>query len=245
MRPSWMTIFGSCLVLLSLALYLAHYLIFRDAEHIFVFFLGDLAFLPVEVLLVTLVLHRLLENRERRSKFRKLNMVIGAFFSEVGTWLLAYISDADLDLEEIRSSLVVKGDWPGQEFSAVSMRLKGHSFEVSMDKVDLPSLKKFLATKRDFLLRLLENPMLLEHESFTELLHAVFHLTEELESRPRLDDLPEADLEHLRKDLMRIYRLLVMEWLDYMMYLKESYPYLFSLAMRTNPFDQSASPILR
>jgi hypothetical protein len=136
-----MTIFGSCLVLLSLALYLAHYLIFRDAEHIFVFFLGDLAFLPVEVLLVTLVLHRLLENRERRSKFRKLNMVIGAFFTRLGH---GFLPTYRMQIWTLRRYVKPCGerDWPEQEFSAVSMRLKGHSFEVSMDKVDLPSLKK-------------------------------------------------------------------------------------------------------
>jgi hypothetical protein len=30
-----------------------------------------------------------------------------------------------------------------------------------------------------------------------------------------------------------------------MEYLKVNYPYLFSLAMRTNPFDRQASPILK
>lgn len=35
--------------------------------------------------------------------------------------------------------------------------------------------------------------------------------------------------------------LLINEWLDYMKYLKANYPFLFHLAMRTNPFDRSAS----
>ena len=43
--------------------------------------------------------------------------------------------------------------------------------------------------KRDFLLRLLENPNLLEHDSFANLLLAVFHLTEELAQRRDLDRL--------------------------------------------------------
>ena len=36
--------------------------------------------------------------------------------------------------------------------------------------------------------------------------------------------------------------MLIIEWLAYMKHLKESYPYLFSLAVRTNPFDPAASP---
>jgi hypothetical protein len=111
--------------------------------------------------------------------------------------------------------------------------------------VDLDGLQKFLAEKIDFLLRLLENPMLLEHESFTDLLWAVFHLTEELGARGKLQALPQSDYEHLAGDMKRIYGLLVYEWLNYMEHLKSNFPYLFSLAMRTNPFDQEASPIVR
>jgi len=93
---------GISLVLASTALYLSHYLIFRDPHHIFIFTIGDIAFVPIEVLLVTLVIHRLLSEREKRSKLEKLNMVIGAFFSEVGTELLTYFPDFDPKLEEIR-----------------------------------------------------------------------------------------------------------------------------------------------
>jgi hypothetical protein len=91
----------------------------------------------------------------------------------------------------------------------------------------------------------LENPVLLEHESFTELLRAVFHLTEELAVREDLQKLPHTDYAHLAGDITRSYVLLVHEWLDYMKHLKDNYPYLFSLAMRTNPFDQNASVIVK
>ncbi|OQC68906.1 MAG: hypothetical protein BWX50_01111 [Euryarchaeota archaeon ADurb.Bin009] len=30
-----------------------------------------------------------------------------------------------------------------------------------------------------------------------------------------------------------------------MEYLQKNYPYLFSLAMRSNPFDETASPVVR
>jgi len=40
-----------------------------------------------------------------------------------------------------------------------------------------------------------------------------------------------------------MYRNLATRWVDYMRYLNGDYPYLFPLAMRTNPFDQNASVI--
>ena len=50
---------------------------------------------------------------------------------------------------------------------------------------------------------------------------------------------------HLEGDIVRIYRLLVLEWVNYMRYLQSNYGYLFSLAMRMNPFDPEASPVVR
>ncbi len=86
---------------------------------------------------------------------------------------------------------------------------------------------------------------MLEHETFTELLRAVFHLKEELLNRGELKGLPGSDLEHLEGDVKRAYSLLVYEWIAYMEYLKINYPYLFSLSMRTNPFDREASAVVK
>jgi hypothetical protein len=57
--------------------------------------------------------------------------------------------------------------------------------------------------------------------------------------------LPDTDRQHLAGDVKRVYNLLVHEWLNYMQHLKDNYPYLFSLAMRINPFDQDASVIVK
>ena len=73
---------------LSGVVYYVHYLIFRDVHHIFIYMIGDLAFLPLEVLLVVLIIERVLARREKQDKLEKLNMVMGAFFTEVGNHLL-------------------------------------------------------------------------------------------------------------------------------------------------------------
>lgn len=244
-RFRWKGILGISLIVLSFLLYLFHFLVFRDAHHIFIYLIGDIAFLPIEVLFVTLIIHRLLSEREKRTRLEKLNMVIGTFFSEVGTTLLTFLSDFDPQLENIRKELIVKSDWSEKAFKALSKRLKGYDYAVEIKRLDLADLRAFLIGKRDFLVRLLENPTLLEHEYFTDLLRAVFHLTEELEYRKEITGLPDTDYDHLSGDIKRSYLLLVHQWLAYFRYLKDNYPYLFSLAMRTNPFDTSASPIVQ
>jgi len=243
-RFQWEILLGAALLGLCTLLYVFHFLIFRDTHHIFIYLLGDLAFLPAEVLLVTLIIDRLLSRRERKSRLEKLNMVIGTFFSEVGTELLTYFSDCDPLIEKIRKDLVVKADWTDPEFARVKERLPLHDYSVDTHTIDLASLRSFLLRKREHLLRMLENPALLEHESFTDLLRAVFHLTEELENRKTVIDLPKQDLAHLGGDIRRAYSSLVVEWLAYMQHLKNNYPYLFSLSMRTNPFDETATAII-
>ena len=240
-RLNWQIVFGLSLVLLSAILYLVHYAIFRDTHYIFNYLVGHLAFLPIHVLLVTLVIHELLKIREKRAMLRKMNMVIGAFYSEVGSRLLKSFPEFDLHYDKIRENLVITDDWSALQFSGVGESLKSYDYKIDSQKGDLEDLKGFLIERRDFLLGLLENPNLLEHESFTDLLWAVFHLTEELAHRPDVKQLSVTDYAHLSGDIKRAYVLLISEWVSYMKHLKDNYPYLFSLAIRTNPFDPDAS----
>jgi len=244
-RPSWIVLLGISLVALSVVLYLIEYEIFGDARHIATYFLGDIAFLPIEVLLVTVIIHSLLGEREKRERLQKLNMVIGAFQSEVGTKLLSLLAKADPGLDAIRTDLALDKDSAGSRLARLEVHLRGRNPKMDMERTNLAELRDFLAAKRDFLLRLLENPNLLEHESFTDLLQSVFHLTEELVSREDLGALPASDRQHLAGDMARVSSYLAGAWLDYMKHLEKNYPYLFSLAVRTNPFDRDASPIVR
>ncbi|MGE5254887.1 MAG: potassium channel family protein [Planctomycetaceae bacterium] len=187
----------------------------------------------------------MLSRREKLARMKKLNMVIGVFFSEAGNQLIRIFALADPGFEEIRKGLIITENWNHEDFLKVNAHLRGLKYGVEVSRTDLAALKGFLLKQRDFLVRLLENPTLLEHESFTDLLRAVFHLAEELAYREDPSQSPGTDRAHIGGDINRAYRLLVHQWLDYMEYLKMNYPYLFSLAMRTNPFDRQASPIIK
>jgi hypothetical protein len=187
----------------------------------------------------------LIAKREFRMRMQKLHVIIGLFFSEAGTALLRYFTSFDAQISHIKRELLVSNNWSNEKFAAINKRLEGHEYNVDVKQEDLTELRNYLLEKGNLLLRLLENPLLLEHESFTELLIAVFHLREELISRENLEHLPEKDILHLAGDIKRVYVSLAHQWLDYMKYLKDHYPYLFSMAMRMNPFDTAASPVVR
>ena len=146
----------------------------------------------------------------------------------------------------MREELLAKGGWSEKKVSTLSERLNQHDYTLEIQHEDLSQFKLLLREKKDFLLRLLENPNILEHESFTDALRAVFHLTEELDYRENFETLPDSDRAHLAGDMKRVYRLLAHQWLFYMEHLKKNHPYLFSLlAIRMNPFDRNPSPIVQ
>jgi hypothetical protein len=236
----WEFVFGTALILSSVALFGVHYAIFGDMHHIAIYVIHDIAFLPAEVVLVTVVLHRLLEAREKKHLMGKLNMVIGVFFGEVGTELIKRLSASCDGVDEFRADVVPANSWTAKEFAEAHRRVARREFAIRPDREALAGLGEFLAGKRQFMLALLENPNILEHESFTSLLWAVFHLLDEISRRADLAAIAPSDLAHIAGDAKRVYGQLVAQWVAYMGHLKREYPYLFSLAARTNPFDPAA-----
>jgi hypothetical protein len=185
-----------------------------------------------------LVLH----GREERTRRQRINVLISVFFSEIGTELLRMFSALDPGIPSLREDTLVTSAWSDKDFVDLNARLAQHECSIDTRRVDLNRLTRYLSERSGLLVHLLENPNLQEHESFTNMLLALFHLKDELLARHDRQNLPKSDLDHLANDIKRLYVLLTSQWVLYMRYLKGSYPYLFSLALRTNPFSEEISP---
>lgn len=232
----------SALVSVSMALYGIDYFLLGSAKELTTGFLGNLAFLPVYIIIVTLLIERVMKERERQAVLRKLNMVIGVFFSEVGNRLLRELSAYVVSCDDLKRHLLIDGAWKEQEFSQALEYVRKRDITIESSHCEKMGLKKFIVEKRGFLVSLLENQNLLEHEEFTDLLWAVFHLAEELEARDSFENMPQSDIDHINGDIKRVYGHLSREWVMYMQHLKNDYPYLFSLAVRLNPMIDSPDP---
>lgn len=231
----WILKLGLALVAASALLYGVHYLIFQDAHHIFLYLVGDIAFVPIEVLLVTLILHRLLQVREKQMLMEKLNMVIGAFYSELGRPLIERLIPFDTDVKALQEHMCFEQGWDTRRFTVARKAVEALPQHVDASRGDLVELRDFLHSRRDFTLSLLANPNLLEHESFTGLLWSVLHLEEELMARTSFEELPASDIIHLSGDIQRAYHNVLANWANYLGHLSAAYPYLYSLAVRQNP----------
>jgi len=228
------------LAVIAAVLFVVHYLVFRDPHHLGIFTLHDLAFLPLEVLLVTLVLHALLEHRRHAELMQKLNMVIGAFFSEVGIDLLKRLAALDTDRSRLERGFKLDKSWDDKRLKQAAAEAAAGGFDLKPTRKSIREMRGFMGEKRPFIIGLLENQNLLENERFTDVLWAVFHLGDELARRMDIDSLPESDVAHIALDMERAYGRMISEWFELLRHLKVRYPYLYSLSVRSNPLDDEA-----
>ncbi len=228
---------GLVLIGLSALLHFGHYLIFHDAHHLFIFLVADIAFIPLEVFFVTVVLDRILERREKNHLIEKLNMLVGLFFSEMGLDILKMCAGADSELGDMREEYALSMNWTESDFENLHSSLVKHPHKLDANKVDILKLKEKLDTGKNLLVSLIANPALLEHDSFSELLMAVMHLQEELAMRYD-NGLSEFDRKHIEVDIERAYGRLGAEWIKYMKHLRVHYPYLYLTALIKNPYLQ-------
>ncbi len=84
--------FGIILPAASVITCVVHLRLFQDLHHIFIFLAGEIAFVPIEVLL---------ERRAIAERRDRMGMLFGAFFSTVGIDLSAILSRADPDLDRV------------------------------------------------------------------------------------------------------------------------------------------------
>jgi voltage-gated potassium channel len=188
------------------------------------------------VTLLTSIVEWFSRRRQYSLHMQRLNMLIGVFFTEVGNQLLHTFTSYDPNIDSVRREFIVTDQWSEKAFMELHKRLANYKFTVAPTHIDLDKLYRYLHDKGDLLIRQLENADLVENETYAELLWAVVHLRDELAARPTFTKLPENDLAHIANDVQRAYALLVNQWLDYMLFLKKRYPFLFSLASRANPF---------
>ncbi len=222
------------LTLLSIFIYLIQYVVFHNPRDTEYYLLGDLAFIPVQVIVVTLVIDKLVNYVEKKNNAKRINVIISSFFTEAGTELMAEMARFSRNQEDLCRMLSTE-DFDKNISLKLKKQLKAFHYDIYADPAELAEMKTKISAHKPYMLRMLENTNLMEHDSFTDMLWSVFHVADELDTR-NLTKLSEADIDHLSNDILRAYSALNLEWIGYMDYLEREYPYLFVLAIRKSPF---------
>lgn len=237
----------AALLCASVLIYAVKFLVFGDSgeSNTLSYIFNSLGFLPINILIVTLIINRLLTMRAKREQQEKMKMVVGIFFSEAGYALLKLFVACDPSADALRRVLAVQMSWTPEDFAGAVRQAGRMPMLACPTAGDLVQIRDLLRTHHDFLLRLIENPLLLEQSLIPKLLQDLFHLEEELSARGDIAALPQTDILHLGGDVNRVYGSLVSVWLDHMEYLSRYYPYLLSLSIRKSPFAPDADVVVR
>ena len=174
----WQVQIAATLIVLAMLVYCVRWELFSGQtmhKEMLRYLVDDIALLFIQVLLVSLLLDGLLQRRARESMLTKLNMIIGAFFSECGTEILGRLAAADSRLGEVRPSLLAREAWSPRDYERAKHAFHEHRPLIDLSAFDLVALRSRLDREKSYLLGLLGNQALLEHEMFTDLLWAVTH----------------------------------------------------------------------
>lgn len=226
---NWKITLAICAIIAIIAIYGSYYLIFNDISHMVDGVWVHMGFIPIDILLVYLILDEIIGRKEKEAIQEKYDMIVSAFFMEIGNNLISKLANANVQLVNLKHFEAIK-TWKIEDFDEELKKLKNSppNFDVNLEGSErqafLEDLKEFLHNNRAFLLNLIENPNLHEKEQFSALLMAISHLAEELEYRDDVSAIGENDFLHLVFDMNRVYESLVYEWVRYLRYNKKNYP---------------------
>lgn len=224
---NYYAIISLILVASSAIMFYIHYLAFGQAENTAYYSTMNLCFIPINSLIVTIVFERLINYREKNDRINKLNMLVGIFFNEVGCDLMKQIIISDKGAKEV----LLQYD----NLKNLEKNILNHNCDVNINMIDLKSLKELLLKNNDLFINLISNENLHLHETFTDLLMAVVHLRDEILFIEKHGH-SEIDYTHLEGDIIRVYKSLNVQWINYLKYLRKNYPFLYNNAIRINPF---------
>ncbi|SCJ23114.1 Uncharacterised protein [uncultured Clostridium sp.] len=215
------------LIALSSIMFFIHYLIFGQALNTAYYSLMNLCFIPINSLVVTIMIEKLIDYRAKKDRIEKINMLVGIFFTEVGGKLMHLIIDADKDAKNYITNF--------EDLNKIKKSLYEYDYKVDMKYIDLCAIKNILVEHNNLFVTLISNESILQHQIFTDLLMSVIHLRDEIIFMEKDKGL-ELNINHVENDVIRVYKNISIQWISYLEYLQKSYPFLYNNAIRVNPF---------
>ena len=215
------------LIAMSCIMFFIHYLVFGQVVNTAYYSLMNLCFIPINSLVVTIILEKIIDHKAKEERMNKLNMLVGIFFTEVGCKLMHLIINAD---KEAKNSIACFDSLDKIEYDLLK-----HEYEIDIKELDLEAIKTILVDNSNLFVNLISNENLLQHETFTDLLMSVVHLRDEL-AFMKNNKTSDIDINHLENDIMRVYKNITIQWVHYLEYLNKFYPFLYNNAIRVNPF---------
>ncbi|MDO4633339.1 MAG: hypothetical protein Q4B01_05715 [Eubacteriales bacterium] len=221
----------SILIAVSLAIYGLQLLIFHDPKTTSFYILQDLAFMPFTIAIATLVVGEVMDSREKKERKQKTQMLTSTFFTELGAPLMLQLkemSEVDSEIVETIAGISIEDE---ASVRKVQEELRRAAFRVSLNEESYTAVRDLILEKQTMLLVIASNPLLIEHEEFTDMLWNVFHLIDEFRLRGAYAQMSQADRAHLENDLAGVLKLILISWSENILYIKENYPNFYNTSL--------------
>ncbi|MDO5848264.1 MAG: hypothetical protein Q4P18_01900 [Methanobrevibacter sp.] len=244
-KADWKIRFAVVMIIIAFIFFASRMLYLGDSEEVVSYLWKQIGFIPVNILLVAFLIDGIISKKEHEAILEKVDMIMGTFFTKLGNDLVHMISTASVNTVSTHALKNIR-DWDDKDYENKLKEFKEHpvEFDTALKGEErakfLNEIQDILSENRDFIINLINNPNLLKKGEFSGLMIALLHLDEELARRGDLNNVSDTDFAHLKGDIARVYSHLIYEWIYYLRYLNKFYPYMISLAIRTNPFDCDA-----
>lgn len=226
------------MVTLAIIIYFVHYVIFGEVVSTVSGIVLSLAYVPIGVLYNFLVLSKVMKKSKQMKLERRMNVIIGSFFHEIGNEVMYSIVEGDENKEQLNYLCNASMDWEKKDFKKLLAIIKRYECKININNINLNKLKKTLHNKEDFLLDLIINSNLEEYDGFSEMIMSLLHLRDEFSSLFTNGVLNEEDRYHMTNDICKVYKWLLRFRVQYVENLKEYYPLMFMKLMKNSPFRE-------
>lgn len=219
------------LILLSVLLFAFHFLIFKNFENTMYYSTMNICFIPLNTLFVSVVFENLVNQREKKEKMSKLNMLVGLFFVEMGFEVLKILSDGDDKIEDILKETHFSKD--------LGQFLISYDYKLNLEVIDKDALSNLFTKNINLITTLVSNETVLDKETFFNLLIAILGFRGSLVFRNN-KTFSNKDMNNISKSLSKIYKTLVLLWYEYSDYLYSVRPNAYSGDLFINPFGKNS-----
>ncbi len=206
-------------------------LIFKDPTNTGFYIFQDFAFLPISIAVATIVVGEFLDQKEKKERREKTQMLTSTFFTELGTGLMIQLLLNTENAREIREIMSENEVTNQKELQHVQGLLRQVKLKVSLTPELFEKIRTMILNSKETLLIFTSNPMVLDHEDFTDLLWGIFHLIDEFQLRGEYDELDKADIAHMEADCAEVLSLLLVNWAANGLYTKLNYPNYYNAAL--------------
>ncbi|MDO4619497.1 MAG: hypothetical protein Q4B09_02645 [Lachnospiraceae bacterium] len=219
------------LLLMSAVVYGIQLLIFHDPNTTEFYILQDIAFLPISIAVATVVIGQYVDSREKQERREKTQMLTSTFFTEIGIELLELLLPLTTDKETVNALLDRMDIDDDKTLDELRPVIRQSELPLKADEKSYETIRNLIIDRREILLIISSNPLLLDHEDFTKLLWALFHLLDEFRLRGTYTELSDGDLAHMEHDLEELLKLLLTSWARNVLFTKRNYPSYYNASL--------------